>query len=98
MNHLMLASSKIPEVTAEGLGNAGKALALTAITLILLYVCVKSLISHGTGGDYNQSFKVIASVLIILSLIPIGAGVATVSGYGGAVLDLILSLVSFGQK
>src|SRR6187549_1448384 len=96
---IMLSTVQPENWTIENGGNSLKALIGLAITLALAYLVFKSIWSEAgnRSGDYKKNFSVVASVLVILSLLVIGSTIQVATGFGSAMLNIINSLFSFGN-
>lgn len=71
-----------------------KGFALLGLTVIFVYLTGKALLKHGKNGDTSGAFSMAGATLICLIPLAIGASVATITGYGGALLNVFTKILS----
>jgi len=69
-------------------------LILIGISCVLSWLTLQALLKHGKQGDYKQAWNV--ALACVVAFIPIGLGAiaATVLGYGTAMAQFGLSIIS----
>jgi hypothetical protein len=95
INHFaMLAADNSPDLNLKAGLIAIRGLALLGLTIIFVYLTGKALLKHGKNGDTSGAFSVTGATLICLIPLAVGASVITITGYGGALLDVITKVLS----
>jgi hypothetical protein len=71
-----------------------KGFLLLACAVVLIYLTLRGLLTHGQRGDYSQAASMVGASLIVLSLLGLAAGGAVATGYGSAMLAAVTKILS----
>jgi len=71
-----------------------KGFLLLGCLVVLVYLTLKGLLTHGQHGDYSQAASMVGASMICLSLLGLAAGAAVITGYGTAMLTAITKILS----
>jgi hypothetical protein len=71
-----------------------KGFLLLVCAVVLVYMTLRGLLTHGQRGDYSQAISMVGASLIVLSLLGFASGVAVITGYGNAMLSAVTKILS----
>lgn len=93
-NRAVAVLAAAPELDLKGGVVWLRGFGLLLLTVIFIYLTAKALLKHGQRGDTSGALSVTGATLLCLIPLAIGATVATITGYGGALLDVVTKILS----